>query len=79
MAMKKDKKLPPAYVAQTKDTRFEGTFEILIPAPDRVKPHRVPRQFPSQHAAEGWLHSEEGKQEVEEILSAGNKQKSGRG
>ena len=66
--MKKNKKLPPAYVAETKDTRHAGTFEVLVPVPGRNKPHRAASQFPSQHAAEGWLHSEEGKETVAEIL-----------
>ena len=66
--MKKNKKLPPAYVAETKDTRFAGTFEVLVPVPNRNKPHRAAGNFPSQHAAEGWLHSDEGKDMVAEIL-----------
>lgn len=66
--MKKAKKLPTAYVAETKDMRFEGTFEVLVPVPGRNKPHRAASQFPTQHAAEGWLHSEEGKDSIAEIL-----------
>jgi hypothetical protein len=66
--MKKNKKLPPAYVAETKDARHAGTFEVLVPVPGRNKPHRAASQFPSMHAAEGWLHSEEGKERVAEIL-----------
>lgn len=68
MAMKKNKKLPSAFVAETKDTRFAGTFEVLVPVPGRNKPHRAGGQFASQHAAEGWLHSEDGKEAVAEIL-----------
>jgi len=64
----KNKKLPPAYVAETKDTRFAGTFEVLVPVPGRNKPHRAASQFETQHAAEGWLHSDEGKETVAEIL-----------
>ena len=71
--MKKNKKLPPAYVAETRDTRHEGTFEVLVPVPDRNKPHRVASQFPSKHAAEGWLHSEEGKEAVAEVLAGTEK------
>ena len=71
--MKKNKKLPPAYVAETKDTRFAGTFEVLVPVPDRIKPHRVASQFPTKHAAEGWLHSEEGKEAVAEVLAGTDK------
>lgn len=71
--MKKDKKLPPAYVEETKDTRFAGTFEVLVPVPGRNKPHRAASQFPTKHAAEGWLHSEEGKDSVAEILRDADK------
>lgn len=71
--MKKDKKLPPAYVEETKDTRFAGTFEVLVPVPGRNKPHRAASQFASKHAAEGWLHSEEGKDSVAEILRDADK------
>jgi hypothetical protein len=61
-------KLPPPFVAETKDARFAGTFEVLVPLPERNKPARVPRQFPTAAAAEGWLHSAEGKDTVAEIL-----------
>ena len=76
---RKNKPVPSAYAAATKDTRFAGTFEVLVPAEGRVKPHRVPRQFPTLQAAEGWLHSDEGKDAIEEILSGAEPQKSGRG
>lgn len=68
---KKNKKynLPPPYAAPTKDTRYAGTFEVLVPVPDRVKPHRVAQQFATQKAAEDWIHSPEGKDAIEEILS----------
>jgi len=66
--MKKNKALPGPFAAATKDMRFEGTFEVLIPVPDRVRPHRVPLQFPTQEKAESWLHSPEGKEMIEEIL-----------
>jgi len=33
-----------------------STFEVLVPVPGRNKPHRAASQFPSKHAAEGWLH-----------------------
>ncbi len=65
---KKLYKLPPPYVAPTKDTRFEGTFEVLVPDPDRVKPHRLPRQFKSQHEAETFIHSQEGKDMIADLL-----------
>jgi hypothetical protein len=68
MAMKKKKSLPGPYAALTKDSRFAGTYEVLVPAPDRVKPHRVPLQFESQERAETWIHSPEGVETIEELL-----------
>jgi hypothetical protein len=65
---KKDRKLPPAYAAPTKDARHEGTFEVLVPVPERNKPHKVPLSFPTLQAAEAWLHSAEGKDAVADIL-----------
>ena len=67
--MKKKKTLPGPYAAPTKDTRFAGTFEVLIPAPDRVKPHRVPLQFESQESAESWIHSHEGVDMIRQMLA----------
>jgi hypothetical protein len=64
----KKPKLPPPYAAETKDVRFAGTFEVLIPVEGRNKPHKVPLQFPSQAAAENWMHSPEGRETIEEIL-----------
>ena len=66
----KKPKLPPAYVAETKDVRFAGTFEVLVPVPERNKPHKVPLQFSSQNEAEAWLHSAEGKETVADILES---------
>ena len=40
------KKPHPAYVAETKDTRFAGTFEVLVPVPGRNKPAPRRRQLP---------------------------------
>ncbi len=73
--MKKDKKpkLAPPYAAETKDVRFAGTFEVLIPVPERNKPHKVPLQFPTMAAAEGWMHSPEGKDEIADILENASK------
>ena len=67
--MKKNKKLPGPYAALTKDARFEGTYEVFVPVPDRVKAHRVPLQFNSQAAAESWIHSAEGEDAIALILS----------
>jgi len=69
----KTPKLPPPFAAETKDVRFAGTFEVLIPVPERNKPHKVPRQFPTLAAAEGWLHSPEGKDTIAEILEDAKK------
>jgi hypothetical protein len=73
--MKKNKKpqLAPPYAAETRDVRFAGTFEVLVPVPERNKPHKVPLQFDSLKAAEAWLHSPEGKDAIEEILEDANK------
>lgn len=60
---------PQAYAAETKDQRFAGTFEVLVPVPDRVKPHRIGGQFPSLQAAEGWLHSDEGQDAIAELFA----------
>ena len=68
--MKKKKSLPGAFAALTKDTRFAGTFEVLVPVPDRVKPHRVPQQFKTKESAEAWIHSSDGKDVIAEILGA---------
>jgi hypothetical protein len=66
--MRKQKTLPSAFAALTKDARFAGTYEVLVPAPERARPHRVPLQFPTQEAAESWLHSPEGKDTIQELL-----------
>lgn len=68
--MKKNKfTKPQAYAAETKDTRFEGTFEVFVPIEGRVKPHRVAQQFATQKAAEDWIHSPEGIETIEEVLA----------
>jgi hypothetical protein len=68
MNKKNKMKRPRAYAELTKDTRFEGTYEVLVPVPDRIKPHRVSSQFPTQKAAEDWIHSEEGIEAIDEVL-----------
>ena len=70
---KKERKLPSAYAAATKDVRQEGTFEVLVPVPDRNKPHKVPLSFQSLQAAEAWIHSPEGKDAIADILSEAQK------
>jgi hypothetical protein len=66
----KQPKLAPPYAAETKDTRFAGSFEVLVPVPDRNKPQKVPKQFGSLNEAQAWLHSPEGREIVAEILDA---------
>ena len=60
---------PQAFAAASKDHRHAGTFEVLVPVPDRVKPHRVGGQFPTMQAAEGWLHSDEGQDAIAEVFA----------
>lgn len=68
MKAKTNKMKPKAIVELTKDTRYAGTFEVMVPVPDRVKPHRLSSQFPTQKAAEDWIHSDEGAQAIEDAL-----------
>ena len=60
--------LPPPFVSETKDSRFAGTFEVLIPVEGRNKPLRAPKQFPTQQAAEAWLHSPDGKDTIASLV-----------
>lgn len=69
---KKKNALPPPYAAPTKDTRFAGTFEVLVPAPGRARPHRVPLQFETQEKAETWIHSHEGKEAIDRLVKSGS-------
>lgn len=71
--MKKKNTLPAPYAAPTKDTRFAGTFEVLVPVPDRVKPHRVAQQFATLEEAERWIHSADGKDSIADILRKAGK------
>ena len=48
----KQPKLAPPYAAETRDVRLAGTFEVLVPVPDRNKPQKVPLQFASLNEAE---------------------------
>ena len=66
--MKKKHELPKPYAALTKDTRFAGTYEVLVPAPGRVKPHRIPLQFETQESADTWIHSPEGAETIAQLL-----------
>ena len=72
MAMKKKKKeKPQPFAAETKDQRFAGTFEVLVPVEGRVRPLRAPIQFKSQKAAEDWIHSPEGMEAIEKMIAEG--------
>ncbi len=73
MKDKRKNQVPAPFAAETKDVRFAGTFEVLVPVPERNKPHRVPLQFPTLSAAEGWMHSSEGKDTIAEILEEAKK------
>lgn len=68
MSMKKKKGLAAPYVEATKDMRFEGTFEVFVPVPNRVRPQRVPRQFESLSEAESWIHSPDGEDAIVVML-----------
>jgi hypothetical protein len=70
MKDKRKNRLQPPYAAETKDVRFAGTFEVLVPIEGRNKPAKVPLQFPTLSAAEGWMHSPEGKDQIAEILDS---------
>ncbi|OJU11408.1 MAG: hypothetical protein BGN85_05335 [Alphaproteobacteria bacterium 64-11] len=71
MKDKRKNQLPPPYAAETRDVRFAGTFEVLVPVPGRNKPHKVPLQFPTLSAAENWIHSPDGRDQIAEILETG--------
>ena len=73
MKEKRKNQVPPAYAAETKDVRFAGTFEVLVPVPARNKPQKVPLQFPTLSAAENWIHSPEGKDMIADILDEAKK------
>ncbi len=67
--MKKKKyEKPQPFAAETKDQRFAGTFEVLIPVDGRNKPLRAPRQFDTLQAAEAWMHSPDGKDTIAEMV-----------
>jgi antibiotic biosynthesis monooxygenase (ABM) superfamily enzyme len=71
--MKKRQELPGPFATLTKDTRFAGTYEVSVPAPDRARPLRVPLQFATQESAESWIHSPEGKEMIKELLTGNRK------
>jgi hypothetical protein len=68
MKDKRKQQLAPPFAAETRDVRFAGTFEVMVPVPERNKPQKVPLQFPTLSAAENWIHGPEGKEMIAEIL-----------
>jgi len=68
MKEKRKNQLQAPYAAETRDARFAGTFEVLVPVPERNKPQKVPLQFPTMSAAENWIHSPDGKDMIADIL-----------
>jgi hypothetical protein len=68
MKEKRKNHLQPPSAAETRDVRFAGTFEVLVPVPERNKPQKVPLQFPTMSAAENWIHSPDGKDMIADIL-----------
>jgi hypothetical protein len=68
MKEKRKSQVQPPYAAETRDVRFAGTFEVLVPVPARNKPQKVPLQFPTLSAAENWIHSPDGKDMIADIL-----------
>jgi hypothetical protein len=73
MKDKRKQQLAPPFAAETRDVRFAGTFEVMVPVPERNKPQKVPLQFPTLSAAENWIHSPEGKEMIAEILEEAKK------
>jgi antibiotic biosynthesis monooxygenase (ABM) superfamily enzyme len=71
MKEKRKNHLAPPFAAETRDARFAGTFEVLVPVPGRNKPHKIPLQFPTLAAAENWMHSPEGREQIDAALQTG--------
>lgn len=64
---------PQAYVEATKDSRYAGTFEVLVPIEGRNKPHKIAQHFTSQQEAENWMHSSEGQDAIVDAVKNGGK------
>jgi len=69
MAKKNKKEKPQPFAAETKDQRFAGTFEVLVPVEGRVRPLRAAQNFASMKAAEDWIHSPDGADAIEKIIA----------
>ncbi len=63
----KKKELPAPYAEETRDQRFAGTFEVLVPVEGRVRPLRVPMQFETLENAQSWIHSPDGKDMIRDM------------
>lgn len=68
MAKNKRKEKPMPFAAETRDQRFAGTFEVLVPVEGRVRPLRAAQNFPTQKAAEDWIHSPDGAETIEKLI-----------
>lgn len=68
-SMKKKRGIPQPFAAETKDQRFAGTFEVLVPVEGRVRPLRAAQNFASLKAAEDWIHSPEGAETIEQMIA----------
>ena len=66
--MKKKNALPQPFAVETRDMRFEGTFEVLVPVPNRVKPVKAADQFETLVKAEAWMHTPDGAETIGKIL-----------
>ncbi|MGB8603228.1 MAG: hypothetical protein WCD42_13620 [Rhizomicrobium sp.] len=64
---------PQAYVEATKDSRFAGTYEVLVPIEGRNKPHKIAQHFATQQEAENWMHAPEGQDAITDALRDGGK------
>lgn len=65
---KKKYEAPQPYAEETKDQRFAGTFEVLVPVEGRVRPLRAAGQFETLEKALAWMHSPEGKDVIRDIV-----------
>lgn len=63
------KSVPTPYAALTKDTRFAGTYEVLVPVEGRVRPFRIEQRFETLEGAEAWIHSPQGKEAIADLIS----------
>ncbi|MDE2465436.1 MAG: hypothetical protein KGO02_17250 [Alphaproteobacteria bacterium] len=67
--MKKKKEMPQPFAAATKDQRYAGTYEVLVPVEGRVRPLRAAQNFPTLKAAEDWIHSADGAETIARLVA----------